>query len=331
VHAALALRASVPTQWLTILTYHRFPDPTGDEPFDDDVVDVTPEMFDRQVRCLKRHFTLVGSDELCAFAAGKRLPANAVAITFDDGYLDNYLRALPILKRHDAKAIFFLSTAYIAERRLYWWDRVAYIIKCSTLSTIRLDYPFRIDIPLAQRRLAVNQALRLVKTQQSLDLQRFLDELARAARVPWSRQTERAFADRLLMNWDHVRTLRQAGMDVQSHTRTHRVLQTLPDDELVDELAGSRADLQRELGEAPRALAYPVGTPIQPSSPIRNALEKAGYEIGLSNATGSNIVNGTIDRFNIRRQSVGLNLSETYLLAMLTMPSLAPRPRVPAA
>jgi peptidoglycan/xylan/chitin deacetylase (PgdA/CDA1 family) len=136
---------------------------------------------------------------------------------------------------------------------------------------------------------------------------------------------ERGFADRLLLTWDHARELRRAGMDVQSHTRTHRVLQTLRPDELADELAGSRADLQRELGEPTRAVAYPVGNPILSTSPIRAALEKAGYELGFSNATGSNVLNGQVDRFNICRQTVGLNLSEDYLLAILMMPSLAPR------
>src|SRR5258708_7176727 len=134
--AALALRSSVSTPWLSVLTYHRFPDPSGDDSFDDGVVDVTPEGFDRQLACLKKHFTLVGIDELCAFASGEDIPPNSVAITFDDGYLDNYLQALPILRRHDAKAIFFLSTAYISERRMYWWDRVAYIVKRSPLHTI---------------------------------------------------------------------------------------------------------------------------------------------------------------------------------------------------
>ena len=323
--AALALRTTLATPWLSVLTYHRFPDPDGDESFDDGVVDVTPEAFDRQVRCLKKHFTLVGIDELCAFAAGKNLPPNSVAITFDDGYLDNYVQVLPILKRHDAKAIFFLSTAYTTERRLYWWDRVAYILKRTTLNRIELEYPFRIEISLANRKLAVNQVLRLVKTHQTLDLERFLDELARTAQVAWSRRMEQAFAERLLLTWDHVRELKKAGMDVQSHTRTHRVLQTLHPEELSDELAGSRADLQRELGEPPRAVAYPVGTPLLSMSPIRAALERAGYEIGFSNCTGSNLLSAKVDRFNICRQSVELNLPEEYLLAMLMMPALAPR------
>ncbi|HEY4106218.1 MAG TPA: polysaccharide deacetylase family protein, partial [Polyangiaceae bacterium] len=289
------------------------------------VVDVTPESFERQVRCLRKHFTFVGIDELCAFAAGREVPQNAVAITFDDGYLDNYAQALPILERYGAKAIFFLSTAYIGERRMYWWDRVAYLVKRSSLAAIELEYPFRERVPLANRKAAVDRILKVVKTHQALDLERFLDALASAAGVAWSRQMEQSFAERMLLTWDHVRALRKAGMDIESHTRTHRVLQTLTPAELINELAGSRADLERELGVAPRALAYPVGKVIAHESPIRTALEQAGYELGFSNGTGSNPINGHVDRLNICRQMVELNLPEEYLLAMLAMPALAPR------
>ncbi len=321
--AALALRSSMPSPWLSVLTYHRFPSAGGYEPFDDEVIDVTPESFERQVVFLKKYFTLVGVDELCAFAEGRPLPPNAVAITFDDGYLDNYEVALPILKRHDAKAIFFLATGCIGERRMYFWDRVAYIVKRSGRSHVRLSYPFVVDISFSKKKLALEQLLRIVKTHPALNLERFLDELGHAADVAWSRHLERSFAERLLMTWDHARELKRAGMDVQSHTRSHRVLDTLPPADLLDELAGSRADLAREVGEAPRAIAYPVGNQLGANSPIRAALAQAGYAIGLSSNTGSNPLHGPVDRFNIRRQAVELNLPDGYLLAMLTMPSFA--------
>ena len=188
------------------------------------MIDVTAAGFDRQVACLKRHFTLIGVDELCAFAAGKPLPPNAVAITFDDGYLDNYEQALPILKRHDAKAIFFVPTSSLSDRKLHWWDRVSYILKRSPLQGLTLSYPFKLELSLRNRALASERILRILKTHPALDLERFLDELSVLARVAWSAQAEREFADRLLMTWDHARALRAAGMDVTSHTpHTHRV------------------------------------------------------------------------------------------------------------
>ena len=54
-------------------------------------------------------------------------------------------------------------------------------------------------------------------------------------------------------------------------------------------------------------------------------MTQAGYEIGLSSNTGSNPLGGPVDRYDIRRQAVGLDLTEAYLLAMLTLPSLAHR------
>jgi peptidoglycan/xylan/chitin deacetylase (PgdA/CDA1 family) len=331
VRAALALRATTPSQWLTILTYHRFPDPSGEELFDDEVIDAAPDVFERQIACLKRHFTLIGIDELCAFAAGSRLPPNSIAITFDDGYLDCYTRVLPVLARYDAKATFFVSTTYLSERRLYWWDRVSYILKRSTLARVVLEYPSRRALDLTDRPTAIARVLRVVKTHPELDIEYFLDGLAEAAGVYWSRALERSYADRLLMTWAQVRALRAAGMDIESHTRTHRVLQTLTPDSLHDELAGSRSDLARELGTAPRAIAYPVGNPLVSTSPIRAALADAGYEIGFSNCTGANPINQAIDRYNIRRQPAGMSLSEDYLLALLALPALAPRPYWDAA
>jgi peptidoglycan/xylan/chitin deacetylase (PgdA/CDA1 family) len=324
--AILEVRGRTSPPWLNVLTYHRFPNRHGEEPFDDGVVDVTLVEFDRVVACLKRHFTPVGTDELCAFVRGEKLPPNPVAITFDDGYLSGYEQALPILQRHQCKAIFFVATSFITERRIYWWDRIAYLMKRTSRVVIDLEYPFPIQIDLSgDRSGAIKRVLDLIKVHPILDIQKFLDELGRVAEVQWTPEMDRAFADRLLMTWDNVRSLRKAKMDVQSHTRTHRVLQTLSPDELDDELSGSRADLERELGEPVRAMAYPVGRPLEGASPIRLALKKAGYQIGFTNGTGSTSLWGSVDAFNISRHTVDRRFSEPYLLGILAVPFLAPK------
>ena len=324
--AILALRTSAPLPWLSILTYHRFADSSGVEAFDDGVVDATDEEFDLQLGYLKRYFSVVGLEELRAWSAGKALPPNPLAITFDDGYLDCYTRALPILERHGLKAIFFVPTWFIGERRTYWWDRIAYVIKHTAREALDFEYPFPFRLGLLDRSRAIDFLIGLVKDRR-LDLGRLLDELSAVADVPWTREMDESVANRMIMTWDQVRALRRAGMGVQSHTRTHRILEHLTPLELEDELAGSRTDLERELGEPVRALAYPVGKPLRSSSPVRAALERAGYELGFSNGTGPTPLWGRLDRFDIRRQTVGRNLPQSYLLGMLAVPTLAPRPR----
>jgi peptidoglycan/xylan/chitin deacetylase (PgdA/CDA1 family) len=323
--AILKLRQLASPPWLSILTYHRFPTHGGNERFDDGVVDVTLESFERSVACLKKHFNLVGIDELCAFARGGKLPPNPVAITFDDGYLSAYEQALPILQRYGCKAIFFIATSFITERRVFWWDRIAYLLRHSTRSEIVLHRPFPIHVDLKNDRSAsIQRILRILNACSMADREIVLDAIGRAADVPWTREMDRAFADQLLMSWDQVRALRKAGMDVQSHTRTHQPLRTLPPDTLADELEGSRADLVRELGEPPRAVAYPVGNPLESASPIRAVLRKAGYEIGFTNGTGPTPLWGRVDPFNIRRQMVGHDFVEPYSLGILALPFLAP-------
>jgi hypothetical protein len=60
-------------------------------------------------------------------------------------------------------------------------------------------------------------------------------------------------------------------------------------------------------------------------SPIRGALKRAGYQIGLSNGTGATPTWGRRDPFDIRRQTVARDLATPFLLSILAVPPLAPK------
>ena len=132
------------------------------------------------------------------------------------------------------------------------------------------------------------------------------------------------------MTWDQIRSLAGAGMDIASHTRRHRVLQTLADDELDDELRGSRLDLEHECGRPVRAVAYPVGKRIARQLRIRDAIATAGYRIGFTNASGTNRVwplairgMAPIDPFDVRRLSTDRAMSDAMFLASVALPQIA--------
>jgi peptidoglycan/xylan/chitin deacetylase (PgdA/CDA1 family) len=261
-----------------------------------------------------------------AWAAGGSLPRRPIAITFDDGYLDNLHGALPILQRHGLRATFFIASGYVGGRRVFWWDRINYVLKSARREEFTVGYPesMRFDLRTAAARArSIRSALDLVKKRRGLDLERFLDELGRAAGVEWTRDFERSVADELLMTWDDVRALRDAGMDVQSHTRMHRVLQTLDDDQIVEELRTSRADLERELGGEVRTVSYPIGRTIDDRPSIRDAMRAAGYELGFTNATGPNFAFGGVDRYAVRRLSMNVGTPDAVFRTLLALPTLA--------
>jgi peptidoglycan/xylan/chitin deacetylase (PgdA/CDA1 family) len=311
---------------LTVLTYHRVAEPGAAGDLDDGVIDVTPGQLDRQLRYLGRWLDVVSMQDVLAWSRGLRpLPANPVLVTFDDGYRDNHDVALPILLRHGVRATFFIAVDYVRERRLYWWDRVALVVKRSVRDGIRLEYPEPIELPLGDagaRTQAVRKAQRIVKDRHGLDLSRFLVELGRAAGVSLAREEELRLAEKTVMTWDHVLALRDAGMDVQSHTRSHRALQTLGDEDLTRELRGSREELECVLGHAVSAVSYPVGKPLGDDQRIKRAVRDCGYELGFSNGTGSNRLDA-FDPFDARRMSLDVSLADEMFRTMLALPWLA--------
>jgi peptidoglycan/xylan/chitin deacetylase (PgdA/CDA1 family) len=323
--AAMTLRRAA-APWITVLTYHRVASPSDAAALEEGVVDVTPSQLERQLVFVKRWFRPVGiKDILVHVREGKPLPPNPLLVTFDDGYRDNHDVALPILVRHGIRATFFISTDFVDRRRPFWWDCVAYILKRSPRERIVLEYPERVELSLRDahdRDRAIQRALRIIKDVRLLDLERFLGELQRAADLALGADEQRQLAEATVMTWNEVAALRRAGMDVQSHTRTHRVLQTLDAATLADELRGSRRTLEDVLGEPIRAISYPVGQPLGAAPAVREAVRTAGYEVGFSNGTGVSAASG-VDPLDVKRISLDVGLSDPFFRAMLALPWLA--------
>lgn len=320
--AVLRLRGRLGSHALPVLCYHRVANCDADYPFDADVIDATPEEFDRHLTWLRRHYTVIGVDELLAELSHQRTPRGAALVTFDDGYRDNFTSALPVLTSHGVSATFFLASSYLTERRIYWWDRISYLLARTRLSRAVLRYPSPIVLELAaQPRLVRRLLLTMTKTIYQLDLDRFLTELGEALEVPWDRGIERQFADELVMSWDQVREMKRAGMQFGSHTRTHRILSTLPWNELRQELTASKREIEAELGIPIRAISYPVGMSIRVLTPVVNAVRAAGYEIGFTNLSGVNHT-AALDRFDIARVSLDRDVDVCSLRSMLAFPPL---------
>src|SRR5690349_16988345 len=136
--------------WLTIVNYHRVEElgaPAVTE-FDDDIVDVTPEAFERQLDVMKRYLNFVSLADLRAAVDGAPLPRNPAMVTFDDGYLSCHDVALPALRRHGIRAVFFVTTEAVTSRRVFWWDRIAWTLKNARRRVIQMSYPFPVRIDL---------------------------------------------------------------------------------------------------------------------------------------------------------------------------------------
>lgn len=82
-----------------------------------------------------------------------------------------------------------------------------------------------------------------------------------------------------LLGWDALRALRDEGVEIGSHTGSHPALSALTPAQIADEALRSRMALQRELGFAPRAMAYPFGDVDQV---VRRVVATCGYEAAVT-------------------------------------------------
>ena len=98
------------SQAVPVLMYHHVSPNPG-------LVTVSPETFAWQMQYLaKAGYAALSADRFFAFLQGREtLPRKSVLITFDDGYLDNYVYAFPVLQRHGLRAAIFAVTSWITD------------------------------------------------------------------------------------------------------------------------------------------------------------------------------------------------------------------------
>src|SRR5712671_329835 len=111
------------TRWIKpsdplILMYHRVSD-SGPDPWG---LGVSPRHFTEHLQVLRRHANPVALRQLPR-RARKRGP-RTVVVTFDDGYADNVVAALPLLRGHDIPATVFVATALLGKSQAFWWDEL---------------------------------------------------------------------------------------------------------------------------------------------------------------------------------------------------------------
>ncbi len=111
--AALSLTGR---QRLVILLYHRVSDDFRDS------VTIGCEHFEAQMAHIARYYPLLSLDDLIAGNFDRHAHRPLIAVTFDDGYLDNYTNAVPILRRHRVPAGFFVSTGIVGTDRGFAHD-----------------------------------------------------------------------------------------------------------------------------------------------------------------------------------------------------------------
>lgn len=295
---------------LLVLNYHRVGD-KRQTPYDPGTFSATGEEFSDQVTYLKRHFPIVSLPEALEIVAGKAGRGTAVLITFDDGYLDNYSVAFPVLRGLGVSATFFLPTAFVGTGRIPWWDRIAYQVRrCRKPSIDLRRYGASFEPARLGVEVAVREVLRICK-HDGARMSEFLEEVSAATEVQPPDDT----AERCFLDWDEAREMQAHGMCFGSHTHNHDILSTLSAAAQLEELRRSREIVEQHLEGPCDVLAYPVGKRDTFCDATLAALREAGYRAAFSFYGGLNLP-GASDFYDLRRY--GVDGQQMYRLRLQT-------------
>ncbi len=110
-----------------VLMYHR----VTDLPIDPWKLAVSPEHFEGQLTVMSKKYRVIDIDELLHQQKQGKIKNKTICLTFDDGYLDNYINAKPLLEKFNCPATFFISPYYLETQQVFWWDDLLNIILLS--------------------------------------------------------------------------------------------------------------------------------------------------------------------------------------------------------
>lgn len=263
-----------------ILNYHRV-DRIHD-PFFLGAVD--PADFENHIAYLMRRFKVLPLGELHRRAQDGLVPENAVAITFDDGYADNYRHAFPILRKYGVPSTLFIATGCIDGREPLWYDKVFYAFKKTSKAALSLPRlrpePWALE-PVPVRLKSMMDLVERVRYLPEAERVAVLEELYLALAV-----TDFTPMADLMLTWDKVREMQAGGIDIQAHTVTHPILTKVPRQQLDDELSRSKKRLEDQLQKEIRLFAYPNGKPPDFNPEVAEAVRRHGFDCAVTTVFG---------------------------------------------
>lgn len=303
---------------VTILAYHRiFPRPDNNYPFVKGVINVDQEAFHDHIKIIKKYFTIINFEQLRALQTEeKKLPPNLLIITFDDGYEDNYSVMTPVIKDHDATAVVYISTEYIAQQKLYWVDELSYRINKmpeGDLSFLNGEVRYAVnDSNRNQVRIDIGNVCKGLNRKQHRQL---LEDLRAQVSVEPSASE---FNLAKPMTWDQMKLMADDGVEIGSHAKFHGYLNSMTDEELRDEIFDSKKILEQKTGKEIISIAYPGG---RFDERTLSMCKEAGYLYGCNFSHGIGVFNESI-RYKMPRLIVDNNISNSMFESMLLLPEI---------
>lgn len=277
---------------LNVLIFHRLIDENEEK--HELIPNTNSQNFYETIKRLKKFYKFTTPEKYLKRELTKKKFLKNISVTFDDGYKDNFLFALPIFKQMNIPATFFVSSGFLNGGWM-WNDGIIEAI--SKTSKVQLDLTSigfeRFPLYTAAEKIScINDLISRIKyleTRTRVDMAKRILELASVAEPV-----------HLMMTDEQVKEMHRAGMEIGGHTVNHPILKSADKATARREIFENKEYLESLIGEPIKSFAYPNGKPGKDYGPEHVALVKeAGYKCAVSTAWGR--VNMGSDPFQLPR------------------------------
>jgi len=274
-----------------ILLYHRIVDDRTIYLDKGPVVHHHIRDFEQEIAWLKKRFQFLSMDEVVdTIRSGKFFARPSVAITFDDGYLDNYTLAYPVLKSQGVPAMIYLATSLIGTNVKTWPDQIEVALIASPKKMLSLpDILPDSGMPIVTKDEKQRCCIQLSKALKGIpDMERktSLNQIFNELGV--SMEALENSGARTMLNWDEVKEMSANNINFGSHSHTHPILSRVPLKEAQEEIRLSKQILEELLGQPTKHFAYPNGRAEDFSDDLREYCREIGFKSIATVVYGTN-------------------------------------------
>jgi peptidoglycan/xylan/chitin deacetylase (PgdA/CDA1 family) len=284
---------------LRILMYHRFSD---------------PEPLARQCAHLRKHYSPVSLLQVADWLeGGAPLPANAVAITIDDGYRDFYQVAHPVFRKYGIPVTIYLVSGFLDRDLWLWVDQVRYAFLNSPRQNAVIEMPGRAaksyDLSTRENRMAgATETTEAAKRIPNADRLAWMECLPHQLGISWPAEPP---AEHAALHWEEAREMAGRGVEVGAHTCTHPILSRLAHPgEVLQEVAGSKLRIEEQLDRPVIHFCYPNGGRADIGAVALESVRQANFRTAVTCEVG--VIGAQDDHFQLRRIGVEPGLDPWY-------------------
>lgn len=268
--------------------------------------------FPLYVNYLRKNCNIISLDDYMEIRRNNaNIPENTVAITFDDGYMDNYTTAYPILKEYKIPATIFLTVNMIGTENVFCSSKIRFAVMHTKKQFVRMgDKRWELTTP-GKRELVIQELGKLLKEMPEQTKHIKTDEVVASLEV----DVDEKKLPRML-TWEQVKEMSDNGITFGAHSLNHPVLTKISIEDARKEIADSKRILEEKIQKPVKYFAYPYGTESDYNKCIQDIVRVSGYSCAFTFIPGYSGHNS--DVFTTGRMAIYTKKPElAYMLSSL--------------